>query len=98
AVDANRAEQDPPARALTRHACLDAMAQGWANQMAARQLSGSVHNPNLTVQARACGMRSWGENVGRTWGSDRPDPERMMAAWLTSPGHVANIQRASSEL
>ncbi|WP_092918009.1 cell wall-binding repeat-containing protein [Agrococcus baldri] len=97
AVDANRAEQDPPLPGLARHACLDAMAQGWANQMAARQLSGGVHNPSLTVQARACGMRSWAENVGRTWGGERPDPDRMMAAWLASPAHAANIQRASME-
>lgn len=98
AVNADRAQQSPPAQALARQACLDAMAQGWANQMAARQLSGSVHNPALNVQARACGMRSWGENVGRTWGGDRPDPDRMMAAWLASPEHTANIRRASSEL
>ncbi|WP_347756263.1 cell wall-binding repeat-containing protein [Agrococcus sp. ProA11] len=97
AVNANRAEQSPSVGALARHGCLDAMAQGWATQMAVRGLSGSVHNPNLTAQARGCGMRSWGENVGRTWGA-QPNPEEIMERWLASSGHTANIQRGSSTL
>ncbi|WP_405217581.1 cell wall-binding repeat-containing protein [Agrococcus sp. Ld7] len=97
AVNANRAQLARPVGPLDRHTCLDAMAQGWATQMAVRGLSGSVHNPNLNAQARACGMRGWGENVGRSWGP-RPNPDDIMARWLASPAHTANIQRSASNL
>lgn len=94
AIANHRSQMAVPSQQLRRTACLDAMAQGWADRMAAGELSGASHNPNLDAQARACGLRGWGENVGRTWGSS-PDPVRMMQTWLASPGHRANIERST---
>lgn len=96
AMDAHRATLTGPVAPLQRQACLDAMAQAWANEMAARQLV-LAHNPDLQAESRTCGMRSWSENVGRTWGQDAPSADRIMQAWLDSPGHRANIERVSSE-
>lgn len=96
AVDEHRAGLDAPAPPLAREACLDAMAQGWATQMAARRLTGASHNPALDAEARACGMRGWAENVGRTGGA-QPDVERMLAAWLASEGHRVNLERATMQ-
>lgn len=84
-----------PLRPLATDACLARMAGGWAATMAADGLAGSAHNPQLTAEARACGLRGWGENVGRTWGTPEPDVDRIMAAWMASPGHRANILRES---
>ncbi|WP_306232637.1 cell wall-binding repeat-containing protein [Agrococcus beijingensis] len=83
------------ARPLALDACLEDMAEGWAGSMAAQRLAGSAHNPSLTAEARACALRGWGENVGRTWGSGGPDANRIMTAWMASEGHRLNIQRAS---
>lgn len=94
--DVTNARTAVGAAPLARLDCLDALAQGWANQMAARSLSGSSHNPSLDAQARACGMRAWSENVGRTVGS-APDVARMMTTWLASPAHRANIERSTRE-
>jgi putative cell wall-binding protein/uncharacterized protein YkwD len=81
-------------RALVLDACLEGMAEGWAETMAAQRLAGSAHNPNLTADARACAVKGWGENVGRTSGT-APDAHRIMSAWMASDGHRANIQKPS---
>lgn len=93
-IAGHRAGMATPPQPLRRTGCLDAMAQRWANEMAEGERSGSSHNPDLDAEARACGLRGWGENVGRTWGA-APDPERMMRTWLASPAHRANLERAS---
>ena len=69
--------------ALQSDARLDAVAQDWANQMAAR--GSLVHNPNLSKQAPA-GWRKLGENVGV--GGTEPT---LFAAFVASPGHFANL-------
>lgn len=81
-------------RPLAMDGCLSRMAGGWASAMAAGNLTGSAHNPSLTAEARACSLRGWGENVGRTMGSS-PDTARIMSAWMASDGHRANILRSS---
>lgn len=82
-------------RPLAIDGCLTDMAAGWAGAMAAGQMTGAAHNPSLTAEARACGLRGWGENVGRTMGSS-PDTARIMDAWMTSTkGHRENILRSS---
>ena len=58
-------------------------------------LAGSAHNPYLTAEARACAVKGWGENVGRTYGTQQPDTARIMSAWMASTGHRANILRGS---
>lgn len=82
-------------RPLVLDGCLSTMAGGWATAMAAGNLAGSAHNPSLTAEARACGVKGWGENVGRTYGTQQPDTARIMSAWMDSPGHRTNILRGS---
>ncbi|MBO1770691.1 cell wall-binding repeat-containing protein [Agrococcus sp. TF02-05] len=82
------------ARPLATDGCLATMATGWAGAMASGGLAGSAHNPSLTAEARACALRGWGENVGRTGGA-APDAARIMSAWMASEGHRNNILRAS---
>lgn len=81
-------------RPLVMDGCLSRMAGGWASAMAAGNLAGSAHNPSLTAEARACSLRGWGENVGRTTGSN-PDTPQIMSRWMASDGHRANILRSS---
>lgn len=98
AVNAERAaagqESLTTIRPLASDACLTRMGQGWANTMAAEALGGAAHNPDLTAEARACGLKGWGENVGRTWGG-APDVDQMMTRWMNSDGHRANILRST---
>jgi uncharacterized protein YkwD len=91
-INQQRAAAGVPA--LASDSCLSRMAGNWADAMADGSLAGSAHNPSLTAEARACALRGWGENVGRTWGTN-PDPARIMSAWMASDGHRANILRAS---
>ena len=81
-------------RPLATDGCLSTMASGWARAMAAGGMTGSAHNPSLTAEARACSLRGWGENVGRTMGSSA-DTSRITAAWMASEGHRNNILRSS---
>lgn len=69
---------------LIRSAELDAVAQGWAEQLAA---SGTLsHNPNTGAQIPG-GWSSWGENVAQGY----PDGASVHAGWMNSDGHRANI-------
>ncbi|MFA4841712.1 MAG: cell wall-binding repeat-containing protein [Agrococcus sp.] len=90
----NAERSDAGQRPLALDGCLTDMAAGWAGAMAAGQMAGSAHNPSLTAEARACGLRGWGENVGRTMGAN-PDPARITSAWMASDAHRANILRSS---
>lgn len=94
----NQERANAGVRPLATDACLSRMAGGWASAMADGSLAGSAHNPNLTAEARACSLRSWAENVGRSSGTANPDPARIMSAWMASDGHRANILRASSTI
>jgi uncharacterized protein YkwD len=68
--------------ALTESSQLDAVAQGWANKLAASQVL--AHNPNL--ESQITGWTTIGENVGM--GADVPTLEQ---AFMASPAHKANI-------
>ena len=82
-------------RPLALDGCLADMAGGWASAMAAGGMTGSAHNPSLNAESRACGLRGWGENVGRTMGTNADLP-RIMNAWMTSDkGHRENILKPS---
>lgn len=48
-------------------------------------------SPGDRLAAAGAGGRGWGENIARGQGS----PESVMAAWMNSPGHRANILNAS---
>ncbi|BDZ46008.1 CAP domain-containing protein [Naasia aerilata] len=69
---------------LIRNADLDAVAAGWAAQMAAANTLS--HNPNTPSQIPA-GWRSWGENVGQGYGSG----SAMHTAWMNSEHHRDNV-------
>lgn len=69
-------------RPLTVRADLNAVAQGWANHMAAADLLS--HNPALTSQV--ANWQTVGENVG-----EGPDVASLDTAFWNSPGHRANI-------
>ena len=69
---------------LVRNTDLDQVAAAWATNLAA---SGTLaHNPDYASQIPA-GWSNAGENVAQ----GQPDAGTMHAAWMTSPGHRANI-------
>ncbi len=79
--------------ALARSAALMNAAQLQANQMAtlnrmAHELPGAAY-PSLDARLDAVGyhMRATGENVAEGY----PSGEAVVAGWMTSPGHRANI-------
>ena len=77
--------------ALNRNASLDAVAVGWANQMAA---SGTMaHNPAMSSQIPA-GWSAAGENVAQ----GQPNGSAMNTAWYNSPGHRANMLGSYSDV
>ena len=43
--------------------------------------------PDERMAAAGCMFRGWGENIAM----GQPTPVEVMAAWMTSPGHRANI-------
>ena len=73
-------------RPLTMRADLNAVAQGWANHMAAANLLS--HNPALTTQV--ANWQTVGENVG-----EGPDVGSLDTAFWNSPAHRANILDSS---
>jgi uncharacterized protein YkwD len=68
---------------LRADAELTALAEAWAQQMAADQEM--RHNPNLSDQIPA-GYSAWGENVAYGF-----DPGEINEAWWNSDGHRANM-------
>jgi hypothetical protein len=81
AIDAVRAGAGLPG--LEVDGQLGAVAQGWAEQMAAA--GGISHNPNLSGQVTA-DWRTLGENVGVAG-----NVGSMMAAFVASSPHLANL-------
>jgi uncharacterized protein YkwD len=75
--------------ALKRNAALDAMAQDWAMEMAA---TGYRHNPNVARQLPT-GWTSAAENIAKGLAS-----ATVVAGWLKSPGHYANIMATHSDI
>jgi hypothetical protein len=80
ATNASRSAAGLPA--LQENSQLDAVAQGWANKLAATQVL--AHNPSLSSQIT--GWSTIGENVGM--GADVATLEQ---AFMASPAHKANI-------
>jgi hypothetical protein len=69
---------------LVPNASLEAVAQAWAQQMAASDAIS--HNPSTGSQIPA-GWTSWGENVAQGYASGAA----MHEGWMGSTGHRANI-------
>lgn len=89
-ADTNAARGSSGLAALTTHACLAANAQRWAETLAA---SGVLAHQELPTIWEACGQSDrLGENVA--YRSDA-DGSAMVAQWMGSPGHRANILNGS---
>ncbi len=74
--------------ALRRSTCAEGFAVRWSQQMAA---SGAFEHQALSPLLSGCRARGAGENIA--YGARTPD--ELMAMWMGSPGHRANILRAS---
>ena len=64
---------------LSRNGTLVSLACGWAVQMAA--------SGNFAHSGYPGGFRAWGENIAAGYGS----ASAVVAGWMGSPGHRANI-------
>lgn len=72
---------------LTRDACLDGVASGYAEQLAANGVL--AHNSGAATAVRGCRPGStWGDNVGT---ASPCDTARLEREWMASPGHRRNI-------
>lgn len=73
--------------ALSRNACLDSVASGFAEKMARSGVL--AHNPGAGSAIGGCRPNAaWGDNVGTATPCDTPRLERE---WMASPGHRRNI-------
>lgn len=80
----NQARWDNGQLGLVRDAALDAIAENWAQQMAAA--NALSHNPDLSMQVPP-DWTALGENVAQ----GQPDAASVHEAWMESPGHRANV-------
>jgi uncharacterized protein YkwD len=85
-VNAERAAAGLPA--LKVSTCATGYAVTWSKHMAA---TADFSHQSLTPMFAACAARGAGENIA--FGAT--SPEQFMTMWMNSPGHKANILRAS---
>jgi uncharacterized protein YkwD len=85
-VNVERAAAGLPPVALS--GCAQTFAVTWSRHMAA---TGDFSHQSLTPIMTGCGARGAGENIA--YGAT--SPEQFMTMWMNSPGHRANILRAS---
>ena len=89
-VNEQRAAHGLPPMAI--NGTLGSAAQGYAEYMAEanffahRGLDGST----LVTRAEAAGYRAW-SFLGENLAAGQPTPERVVAAWMKSPTHRANV-------
>ena len=73
--------------ALSRSACLDSIASGYAEQMAGSRVM--AHNPGAGPAVQGCRPNAtWGDNVGT---AAPCDTARLEREWMASPSHRRNI-------
>ena len=82
-INAERAKVGAPA--LIAQSCPDGFAEPWSPTMAA---AGGLSHQALGPLLSSCGARAAAENVGY---NSNPTPEAMMAGFMGSSGHRANI-------
>lgn len=72
-------------------------AQGYAESMASRDFFShtGTDGSNLVARAEAAGYTTW-SFLGENLAGGQPTPERVVAAWMASPGHRANILAADA--
>ncbi len=72
---------------LTRNACLDSVASGYAEKMASG--GALAHNPGAGPAVTGCRANAtWGDNVGT---SAPCDTDLLETEWMASPSHRRNI-------
>ncbi|MCA9490476.1 MAG: CAP domain-containing protein [Myxococcales bacterium] len=82
----------PPSGPLEHYATLRGLARWYSRWMAEDSFFDHV-DPNgddpfdRMVDAGFTGATPWGENIAAGY----PDPDEVMAGWMSSPGHCANI-------
>lgn len=82
----NKARHKHGLRPLRAASCLDRFASGWTRHLAAADV---FEHQALGPILRSCSRRTVGENIA--WGSGRLSPRQVVAMWMRSPGHRANI-------
>jgi uncharacterized protein YkwD len=75
-------------RALAFSRCADGYADSWARALS---LAGSLSHQPLSPILSACAARGVGENVA----FGNVTPEQLVAMWMNSAGHRANILNAA---
>ena len=82
-------------RALSINGSLTSAAQAHANDQAARDTMSHTgsdgSNAGTRIQRTGYPVRNWGENVAAGYST----PDAVVAAWMASPGHRANIVSGS---
>jgi len=73
---------------LAPDSCAQQAAEAWAEQLAAR---GVLEHQDVGAVMSRCSSSGAGENIARNSGG----PAQVVAAWMDSPGHEANILRES---
>lgn len=92
AVSATNAERTSRGiEAVSAHKCLQKYAVKQARKQAAQE---RMFHQNLTPIMKKCGMNHVGENVAYGFDSG----EEVVAAWMKSSGHRANILDSTFEL
>ena len=81
-TNAQRAKYDRVALKGAR--CLDTFAERQAKAMASQR---RIYHQNLSPILKACNLSTVGENVAYGY----PNGKSVVAAWMRSPGHKANI-------
>ncbi|HSE07743.1 MAG TPA: CAP domain-containing protein [Nocardioidaceae bacterium] len=80
----NAARADAGLPALSVSACLTDLAERHAHRLAA---SGSLQHQDISAVMNVCGLSTAGENVAMNY----TGPTAMVAQWMDSSGHRANI-------
>lgn len=82
----NQARRQHGLRPLRAASCLHRFASDWTKHLAAVDV---FAHQSLGPIMRSCGKRTAGENIA--WGSGGLSARQVVAMWMKSPGHRANI-------
>jgi len=75
-------------RPLAASGCAAGYAERWASRLA---VLGALSHQSMSTLLTGCAARGVGENVA----FGQVTPEQMVAMWMASPGHRANLLNAS---
>jgi uncharacterized protein YkwD len=88
-ASSNRERTSRGLRALAFSPCADGYADSWATQLSR---AGALSHQPLRPIVTACRARGAGENVA----FGNVSPEQLVAMWMASPGHRANLLEPES--